>query len=368
MKYEHYDLLIEMVEKGYVSVQKHPTFDYYIYNYTQTTQFEKMWNEATIQARGLILNSNGEIISRPFKKFFNIQEHSNKEIPWHEEFTVSEKVDGSLGIAYLGEDDEVYIATRGSFTSDQAIWATNWLRENTNKFGQTPLDVLIRFQNWQCTYLFEIIYKNNRIVVDYGDFEGLIFLGGVENITGGIIQSQDSIISKETSMRAVEYFDVSDIKELLSHDKNNFEGYVVRFYPSGFTMKVKLDEYVRLHRILTNVSNVSIWEALKNGDELEEILQNVPDEFYDWVSKIISGLQEKYDEILSVVGGVHNHIVYNMKDSTRKEIALYLLENHKNLSSILFSVLDGKDYSKMIWDMVRPQYQKPFYQKDRDDA
>jgi RNA ligase len=302
----------------------------------------------------------GNIIARPFQKFFNLQEHDIKDIPFDLPYTVFEKMDGSLGITYKGEDGKVYIATRGSFESEQAIKATEMLHTNSDLYN------LVHSYSDEYTFLFEIIYPSNRIVVDYGGDEKLVLLGSYHKGTNEFVhpdyykQLMPSLITPKT-------FDVSSIDDLKNSGETNFEGYVVRF-GNDFRVKVKLDEYVRLHRILTNVSNVSIWEALKNGDDLEEILQNVPDEFYDWVNEIISGLQEKYDEILGVVSGVHNHIVYNMKDSTRKEIAMHLLENHKNLSSILFSVLDGKDHSKMIWDMVRPQYQKPFYQKDRDDA
>ena len=359
-KYKNIELLNKHVSDGNVNVQKHKDFDYYIYNYAQTVQFEKLWDEVTIDSRGLILDGVGNIIARPFQKFFNLKEHDIKDIPFDLPYTVFEKMDGSLGITYKGEDGKVYIATRGSFESEQAIKATEMLHTNSDLYN------LVHSYSDEYTFLFEIIYPSNRIVVDYGGDEKLVLLGSYHKGTNEFVhpdyykQLMPSLITPKT-------FDVSSIDDLKNSGETNFEGYVVRF-GNDFRVKVKLDEYVRLHRILTNVSNVSIWEALKNGDDLEEILQNVPDEFYDWVNEIISGLQEKYDEILGVVSGVHNHIVYNMKDSTRKEIAMYLLENHKNLSSILFSVLDGKDHSKTIWDMVRPQYQKPFYQKDKDDA
>ena len=150
-QYEHFELLVKMTNEGYVNVQKHPVFDYHIYNYAQKTQFEKKWNPATLQARGLILNGRGEVVARPFKKFFNFQEHQNNQIPWHEKFCVLEKVDGSLGITYIGEDGEVYMATRGSFTSEQAIFASNWIQSK-----QDLCDIVKK--NSDKTFLFEIVY------------------------------------------------------------------------------------------------------------------------------------------------------------------------------------------------------------------
>jgi T4 RnlA family RNA ligase len=360
MQYEHIDILNKYVSDGLIHVQKHHTFDYFIYNYSQTVQFKKMWDEVTVACRGLILSSDGNIIARPFRKFFNLQEHDIKDIPFDLPYTVFEKMDGSLGITYRGEDGNVYVATRGSFQSEQAVKATEMLRMNTDLYN------MIQSYSDEYTFLFEIIYPENRIVVNYGDDEKLVLLGSYHIKTNNFVypsfykKMMPSIITPQE-------FTVSSIDELMNSHGTNFEGYVVRFQ-NDFRVKVKLDEYVRLHRIMTNVSNVSVWEALRNDEGLEDILQNVPDEFYNWVGGIISDLQKKYDDILFAVCGVHNHIVYDMQNSTRKEIAMYLLENHKNIASILFAILDGKKHSQMIWDMVRPKYQKPFYQKEKDNV
>ena len=47
MKLVHTKLVKEMVDKGYISVRKHPEFDLYIYNYTKKAASEHVWNEAT---------------------------------------------------------------------------------------------------------------------------------------------------------------------------------------------------------------------------------------------------------------------------------------------------------------------------------
>ena len=66
------------VEQKFISEQKHPNLDLWIYNYTKRCQYEKKWDEVTTMCRGLILNKEGNIIARPFKKFFNIGEHLNE--------------------------------------------------------------------------------------------------------------------------------------------------------------------------------------------------------------------------------------------------------------------------------------------------
>ncbi len=123
------ELLKEMIEKKYVSVQKHPTEDLYIYNYTKLAQYEWVWNEITTKCRGLILDGKGNIVCNPFEKFFNLEELDNKkqDIP-NEPFEVYDKVDGSLGILYWS-DDVPAISTRGSFVSEQAFEGTKILLE-----------------------------------------------------------------------------------------------------------------------------------------------------------------------------------------------------------------------------------------------
>ena len=132
--------LQKMVDEKFISVQKHPTEPLFIYNYTQRCQFDRVWNNETLACRGLILNDKNEIVARPFPKFFNLQEVIDQggQIP-AEDFIVTEKMDGSLGILYWVED-KPYLATRGSFVSDQAIMG-NWILHN--KYSH------MRFLKWK---------------------------------------------------------------------------------------------------------------------------------------------------------------------------------------------------------------------------
>ena len=67
------ELLEQMVTEGYVAKKTYG--DFALYNYNQECQFKKVWNEATLNARGLIINEKtGKIHARPFPKFFNWEE------------------------------------------------------------------------------------------------------------------------------------------------------------------------------------------------------------------------------------------------------------------------------------------------------
>ena len=163
-----------MIDLGFVIKNKHPTEELYIYNYTQKAQFDRVWNEITLTCRGLILDENYKIIARPFAKFFNLGEYENQEIR-NLKFDVFEKIDGSLGILYFHKN-EAFMASRGSFNSDQSIKANELLN---SKYS----DCLEKLDQTK-TYLFEIIYPENRIVLDYGSEEFLVFFTQSKNSSG----------------------------------------------------------------------------------------------------------------------------------------------------------------------------------------
>ena len=107
-------------DEGWLMNQVHPELPLTIWNYTQQTQFEGMWDEITLSCRGLVTDDEGNIVARPFKKFFNLEE--GKHTPT-KDFDVFEKMDGSLIIVFWYDGGWV-VASRGSFISEQAIGAS----------------------------------------------------------------------------------------------------------------------------------------------------------------------------------------------------------------------------------------------------
>ena len=352
MKYNLSDIS-DYLEGNYVIAQRHPTLPLLIYNYSRTTQFSGIWDDITLNCRGLVLDLEGNVIAKPFPKFFNYEEHTAEgsklpPIP-NESFEVYEKMDGSLGIIFHYEG-EWLIATRGSFASEQAIKGKEMLHK-LNKSALIP----------GYTYLAEIIYPENRIVVDYGVEEKLVVLGAYNNETGKEVDVEE--MANEGWEVVMKYKtwgeDWETLKKEISKDT---EGYVIRF-SGGMRMKIKGDEYVRLHRILTNFSTKDIWELLKNGEPLEPFLERVPDEFDVWVKEVVRDLQTRYDTILND----YRTILFNIWHPDKKLFAEYAKRYPH--PSLLFSMYDNKknkcgyDY---IWKLLKPKYEKPF-KKDENN-
>lgn len=346
------NLVEEQIELGNVRRQKHPTMDLYIYNYTPQCQYKKNWNRITMMCRGLIADGSGKVIARPFKKFFNLGEHQG--VP-HGEFTVTEKMDGSLGILYWA-DNKPKIATRGSFTSPQALYATKLLETKYK-------DNIPNLIKWH-TYLFEIIYPANRIVVDYEGREELVLLAVVDTNTGKEYPMKEEYgfpIVNHPDLKCETLYDMSKL------NLPNKEGFVLK-WENGERIKIKFEEYARLHRLVTGVSSKTIWEYLYQGMSIKELIERVPDEFYEWVIKTKQDLQMKYATIESIALQEYDevkHIKLDPDDNKRKQQALYINKNCK-YPSILFKLLDGQDYSEIIWKLIKPTYECPFKNQEEE--
>ena len=368
--------LDKKVEEKWLIRQSHPSLPLSIYNYSQSTQYEGNWDETTLAARGVITDDEtGEVIIRPFPKFFNYEEVPD-EVPWEksEYVYIQKKMDGSLGILFNYKGEWI-MATRGSFTSDQAKRGLEIVK------SKYDLSRLLK----DVAYLVEIVYPENRIVVDFGNEERVFFLSAVPNFhcehwknsnpqefnwstslalfKGSGIPEEDTV---ETKM-VRENLGPSIYEELKSMNTPNEEGYILRFYPSNFRCKIKFSDYIRLHRIVTQVSSYDIWENLmRNGKLPEEFLTMVPDEFYTWVKSTSERISSDFRHLKSLhFATVSSILRYGSPERSKiAEEIQYLAAKDKMLNSgVLFSIADGKNVDEKIWKMVKPNYERPFQER-----
>ena len=335
------------VEEGLISEKKHPTSDLLIFNYTQRCQWEKKWDKYTLQCRGLITDLDGNIESRPFEKFFNLGENNitieslPAEIP-----EITDKLDGSLGVRYYDDEGRLSIATRGSFESEQAVWATKWIREMCDD----------RDFNLEYTYLFEILYPENQIVVDYKDRKELVLLAARHIETGEEMPREQ--LEKEAEKIGINIVELYNnrIDELIENVKDlpvSKEGFVVK-YSNGFRVKIKGEEYKRLHKLLTGISARYVWERLSQDLDIAPLIERVPDEFFKWVTDLKNDLITGKDIYIKLAEKIINDIPVEFTD--RKNQALYIQKFDKELWGICFCLLD-KDIKKansLAWKMVKP--------------
>jgi len=339
-------LLEKYHQDGLLYKQQHPTLPLTIWNYTEKVQYDELWDDITLQCRGLVTDDKGNIIARPFRKFFNLEE--SKFTPT-ENFEVYDKLDGSLGIVFW-YNNEWHIATRGSFTSDQAIKGKEMLDKSNTKYGLYP----------GYTYLMEIIYPENRIVVDYKGVEKLVVLAcfhsekGVEGNISEMVNEGWEVVKK--------YDGITDYKTLKEMIKDDEEGFVVRF-TNGDRVKIKGSEYLRLHKIMTNVSTTTVWEIMSNDESIDDYLKDVPDEFYKKIKLYENTLKYGYYQYWNQCGKMYEYFRYGKYgdkevEPTKKEFAEYIKDKHPVIKAIMFAMWDGKKYDNIIWKALRPEYKK----------
>jgi RNA ligase len=113
-----------MIDEGRIKKQVHPKIPISIYNYTAAAQYRNVWSQSERVCRGLIVEDHtGIVIARGPEKFFNYGQTGAPEVSLDTKVRVTYKEDGSLGIGWT-YDGHYGIATRGSFTSEQAVHAT----------------------------------------------------------------------------------------------------------------------------------------------------------------------------------------------------------------------------------------------------
>lgn len=281
--------LNDLFMAGLISARMHPEAPLTILNYTPKAQSDGDWSNETLRkCRGLIYNFDTlKVVATPWEKFFNYGDPHTGDLSKMSEVpvTVTDKMDGSLGILYHTPDGRKWVATRGSFTSDQAIHATKWLRTNMPDFD---------WKSW-VTPLVEIIYPENRIVLNYGNKDALVLIGGTYTTLGDsvIYLSPDEAYSiLEWKGEVTETFEAKTLAEALAlPPRENAEGIVVEFDGSRTKVKIKQDDYLRLHRVLYSLSNKAIWEKMVASEtcscDFEQgILDLLPKEVLWWIAEV----------------------------------------------------------------------------------
>lgn len=346
------DLYADMLQQKYIKEKTHPKFPQLtIVNYTDSCMWDQVWNDVTMTCRGLIFNNETkEIIARPFRKFFNTDQQQAPSWGLTELVQVTDKLDGSLGILYQQPDGRYAIATRGSFASDQAEWGTE-VFQGMYEEEWTP--------NPELTYLFELIYPENRIVVDYEGVQSLVLIGAVEISTGKSV-SVDDLISDWIGISVPVFEESMTYEEALSlPERDNAEGYVFWNMSSDERMKIKYERYKELHRYLTNTSARHVWEVLSEGKNPNEIFAAAPDEFHDWVKEVISELETQNLEIKTKAWIQFMSIRNSLPEGAeRKDFALAVQD--AEYRSLMFMWYDGKSVDDVVWKMIKPSGNRTF--------
>jgi len=359
--FELYNKILKEVEEDRVSMSIDG--EYAIFKYKDKCQFDKLWNDVNKMCRGMVWHiPTKTLCALPFNKFWNLNEFDDlkfENLPIDKPYFIWEKLDGSMISVFADINGNIKCATTGSLISEQSKWAYEWLI-NHFKYGPLLKNKFIDYLQEGNTFIFEAIYPENLIVVNYGNRQDLVLLAirnsnGKElhpNIVGELAQTFGFNIPKKYSLFANYSFqELGNGKLIRIYNSQPFdfepntEGYVLHWPHNNLRVKIKSEEYVQLHRLRSTFSLKGIGEALTEGN-YGKLYSVLPSHLRSIADDLAAGLRTRFFELKANLIDAFNTI----KDfTTRKEQALYILKHYKDISSLLFLMLDNKCSDREIW-------------------
>lgn len=295
-------------------------------------QIDADWRiEATHECRGIILDkdNNFEVVSYPYKKFFNLGEGYCADIDWNTA-EVYEKSDGSLMNCYY-YNNKWNVQTSGipDATGETYIGKTfQELFYDTVKINYGSVEEFESKLNTNYNYMFELCTPYNIICVPHKEHK--LLLHGVRDM-----RTFDYVSIDDIDLIKVKKYDINSIEQIENLMKDmdwTEEGFVV--VDANFNRaKIKNPSFVAVHHTATKSSPYSIVNVIKEN-EIDEFLT-----YFKHHTEEINTLKIKWDNLIIEIEDLYNTIK-DIKDI--KEFALEVQKMNKKYQGIMFSLRTGK--------------------------
>jgi RNA ligase len=253
------------------------------------------------ECRGLIFGPDGALMSRPFHKFFNVNEREETQthtVDMSQPHVIMEKMDGSM-IRPILVDGHLRLATKMGVTS-VAMDAEAWLAAQDRRLKEwlrTMVDLGL-------TPLFEWVSPFNQIVLAY-EAADLVYLGTRDNLTGEYAMDISCPFNTVTQYGSV----AGNLVDYIARQRGaeGREGDIIRF-ADGHMCKIKNDWYVRIHKTVDRiVFDRNIVNLILN-EEVDDVVPMLPkvqaDRVRDFERRFAERLHntvEKYDRYWNTV-------------------------------------------------------------------
>lgn len=286
------------------------------------------------EARGLILeDKTWKVICYPFNKFFNFGEEYADNIDW-ESAVVETKEDGSLIKIYF-YNDEWKIATNGTIDAEDAELQSGPYKNFRQLFDAAAEKCGLDFSklNRYFTYCCEICSEFNIIICPQSEIR-LIHIGTRNNRTFQEVETDIGIPHPQR-------YALSSLEDCIAMAKTfdfTKEGFVVKDKNYN-RIKVKSEDYVRVHRLANNGSMTEERAIeLIRANELDEFFTYFP-HYKEYIGRIkakIAALSYTIDKDISRAR------VIKENSSSRKDFAAWVAGLSSLEKAIAFLVYDEK--------------------------
>lgn len=324
-------------------------YQYIDYNYTKSDSFD---TPMLRECRGLKFDIYGNLIARPFHKFFNLAEKPDETPPFGDDTVVMEKLDGSMIHPCL-IDGEVVMMTRGGISA-QAEKAMELIKADAFDFKggyKVFLDYVSGMLRSGITPIFEFTGPSNPHVLKY-DKDRLTLIAARRMRCGSYIHHSMLETYKTLGWDVVKTYDhsLSDMKAFVEHTRSlkDMEGYVVM---SGQWLgKMKADDYVLRHRARDSL--------LFEKDVMKLVLEDKVDDVVGMLSeeevRRLTYWTELLKRSLFWEGIELQHIAGELIERSGNDRAAYAAavkeEDGPLERSVLFACFDGKSALQSLRD------------------
>ena len=293
------DTIIALRSNRYIQEKKFGNIS--SFNFTNKAFYDKVWDEQTVKARGLYLDTlKGKVVARAYTKFFNINERPETKfdmLQYKLQFPVTAyvKENGFLGIVSYNEyGDDLFVASKSTIDSQFAQWFKDMLYEKVSSDNLMKMKEFIKENN--VSFVFECVdMKNDPHIIEYPESE-LFLLDIVRNDMEFSkyeydqmvdIANQFGLTHKEKAFEIATwqefydwYYDV--LEEDYEYNGRKIEGFVIED-SVGYMTKLKL-AYYNFWKFMRSISH----EAIRNGYIRKTSALTTPtaNEFYAWVRKL----------------------------------------------------------------------------------
>jgi len=328
------------------------TFDMYPAGYGGPLSTYDLGGAMRRECRGLIFDADGNLMSRPFHKFFNVNEREETqthEIDMTQPHVIMEKMDGSM-IRPILVDGYLRLATKMGVT-EVAMQAEEWLA----KYSYLRIVVSRRdylrseIENGR-TPIFEWVSPFNQIVIAYEEAD-LVYLGSRDNVTGEYFFDENAPFTKVPRYGSMD----GNILEYIDRQREaeGREGDIIRF-ADGHMLKIKNDWYVRIHKTIDRVKfDRNIVDLIIN-ENVDDVIPMLPQEQVDRIRDFEKRFWEAFvaTEDRLAVYQMGCRLVYH---NDRKRIALEFVPTLENKAdaSFIFRMLDGHELRDLMIDHLR---------------
>lgn len=304
------------------------------------------------ECRGLIFdNETGNLVSRPYHKFFNVGERDETQIDKLDlsaAHVVLEKLDGSM-IRPIPTPEGFRLGTKAGIT-DVAMNAEVFIGDKPH-YG-TFIKKCIQKGT---TPIFEWCSRKNRIVVDYPK-DNLILTGIRYNDTGKYVQYKTmNTYATAWNIPVVKAIagDETDLTKIVDHIRkwDDDEGVVIRF-DDGHMVKIKADDYVLRHKSKEQINQEKNVLQVILDDSVDDVVPLLTPDDATRLKAFQNAFWLAVDDLASEMADMYNAgcLMYpDRKDFATQFVQTKILPIH---APIMYAMKGGKGSRQTIVDMI----------------